>query len=215
MSMVKAKFHLLQIEEKVAAPDSIITPQLCFGERPKTLNAVNVVSLSDEFSSSMVNPVMPVAVSKQAIIGKERIGINVAAFWDFLFDNKARDCAGNIGDRAGVDPAIPLKKPENSDFSSCTPAAVALAMPAEIGLVHFDFSRERCFTLAFFGDSGTNKRIDSLGTVAMDAKFTGCAYRRNFQREKMNELPHQSVSEPAAFDDFLSHDSSIRKVKYL
>lgn len=78
MPMVGAKFHLFQIQEKMVAPDSIIAPQLCLGERPKALNGVSVVPFSGELSFAVVDPVVPVAVREESVVGTERIGVDRA-----------------------------------------------------------------------------------------------------------------------------------------
>lgn len=215
MSMVEAKFHLLQIREKMAAPDSIIAPQLCFGERPETLNAVDVISLSRELPPAMVNPVMPVTVGEKTVVGTERVGIDRASFGDFLLDNEAEHSPRDIGNRACVDPAVSLEKPENSDFSGRTPAAVAFAASTEIGLVNFDFSCQGSLALACSDDGTANEVVDTFRAMPVDAKLTRGADRGDLQREETDKLPNFSVREPTALNDFVNHRSSIRKVKHL
>lgn len=184
MSMVEAKFHLFQIQEKVIAPDPIIAPQLCFGERPKTLDAVDVVPLSREFTPSVINPVMPVAIREKAVIGSERIGVDRASLGNLLFDNKAEHGPRDIGNRARVNLTVPLKKSENSDFSGGTSTtAVAFAAAAEVGLVNFDLSGQGSFTLAFSDDGIADEVIDTLRAVSVDAKLASGANRRNLEGE--------------------------------
>jgi hypothetical protein len=211
MSVVEAKFHLLQIEEKVAPPDSIIAPEFRFGERPKGLDAVDMVAFSRELAAPMINPVMPVAVGKKAVVASERIGVDRAALGDFLLDNKTEDGAGDVRNGTGINPAVALKKPENTYFSGRASAAVAFAMAAEIGLVDLDFSGEDGLALAFLRDGTADKIIDPLGAVAVDSDLPRGASCRQFESEVADELAHFPVREPAAFDKFLSHELIIQR----
>ena len=215
MPMVEAKFHLFQIQEKMTAPDSIIAPQFSFGERPKTLDAVDVVSFSRELASPVVNAIMSVAVRKEAVIRAERIGIDGASLGDFLLDDEPERGTGDVRHRAGVDSAVALKQPENSDFPGGAPAAIAFTMPAEIGLVNLNLAGERRFAFTCPSDGDTDAIIDPLGAVSMDAKLAAGAGCGDFEREETDKLPHHSVRQSASFDDFMNHDSSIRKVKHL
>lgn len=191
--MVEAKFHLFQIQKKVAASDSIIAPQFCLGECPEALNAVDVIPFSGKFSAAMIDTVMPVAVSEETVIRSERIRINRAALGDFLPDDKAENGARDIGYWTGVDPSIPLEKPKNSDFSGCTSAAVALAVPTEIRLIDFDFTSEGGLPLALPDNNLPDTGVEALGTVTVDAEFTAGAACRHFKGEKADELSHDPV----------------------
>ncbi len=211
MSMIEAKFHLFQIQEKVASPDSIIAPEFVFGERPETLNAVDMVAFPGEDSFPVVNAIMPITVREKAVVGTERVGVDRAPLGNFLFDNESEDGAGNIRDWACIYPAVALEKPENSDFSGCASSAVTLAAASEIGLINFDFSGERRIALAFLGDRAADEIIDSLGAMAVDfdlSRGADCGY---LEREEMDELAHHSVREATSLDKFLSHKLIIQR----
>jgi len=106
--MIEAKFHLFQIQEKVAAPDSVISPQLCFGEHPETLNTVDVIPSSGKFPLHVIDPVMPVAVGEESVIRSERIRVNRASFRNLLFDDKTRELRTRHRVKGGgMDPSIP------------------------------------------------------------------------------------------------------------
>lgn len=213
--MIEAKFHLFQIQKKVAAPHSIIPPKLCFGECPETLDAVDMIPLFHELTLTVVNPVMPVTVGEKTVVGAKRIGINRAAFGDFLLDDQTENRAGDIRYGTGVHPAIALEKPENSDFSGCAPASAALVATAKVGLVNFDFSSKGSFTLAFPDDGIADEVVDPFGAVPMDAKLASGTDRWNLKREATDKLPDSPVPEATSSDEFLSHSLSIRKVKHL
>ena len=215
MSMVEAKFHLLQIIEKVASPDSIITPELGFGERPKALDAVDMVSLFRKNSLPVVDAVMPVAVRKESVVRAERVGIDRASLGNLLFDNEAENGSRYVGHGPGINPAIALKKPENSHFSGSTSSSVSFAVSAEVALVNLNLAGERRLAFAFFDNGGTDAKVDSLGAMSVDSKLSRRSDSRNLKNEETDKSPHNPVGQSTSFDDFVGHDLTIRKVKHL
>lgn len=213
--MVEAKYHLFQIGQKVAPAHSIITPELCLGERPEALDAVDAVPFPGKFSFPVVDPVMPVAVGKEAVVGTERVRVNGAAFRNLLSDDEPQYLPRDVRHGTGIDPAIALEKPENSDLSGRTPAAIAFTVAAEVALVHLNLSGERSIAFAFHSDGASENGIDALGAVPVDLKLSRGTNDRYLQREEMDHLPNGSIAETASLDEFLCHGSSIRGVEHL
>ena len=213
--MIEAKFHLLQIEEKVAPPDPIIAPELCLGERPEAFNAVDMVPLPCELARPVVDPVVSIAIREEAVVAPERVRVNGAPLRYFLLDDEAQDRAGHVGYGTGVDLAVPLKKAEYRHFSCRTPAAVPFAVAAEVTLVHLDFTGERRFAFTRLGNRLSDTGVNPLGAVAVNAELAGSASCGNLKGEMMDELSDGSVRKVSAFDEFLCHDMIIRKVENL
>ena len=56
MSMIEAKLHLFQVQEKMVSPDAIVPPELGLREAPEVLNAVDVVAFPARELPPMVDP---------------------------------------------------------------------------------------------------------------------------------------------------------------
>lgn len=105
MTMVKAKFHLLQVEPKVAPPDSVVAAQPRLRERPEVLNAVDVIAAARK-GFTVVDSVVPVAVGDETVVDAERVKVDNATFGDPFVDDAAEHLPGNIWYRTGVDVPI-------------------------------------------------------------------------------------------------------------
>ena len=211
MSMIEAKFHLFQIQEKVATPDSIVAPQLVLGERPKTLNTVDVVLLSRELAPAVVDSVVPVSVGEEAVVRAKRVRVDCTPLRNLLLDNEPEDSAGDIWYRSCVDSAITLEKPEYSDFSSCAPASIPLAMSSEVAFINLNLSREWGFPLTFCDNSFANKIVDPFCAMTVGSNLSCSSDRWYLQGEEADELAYDSVGKSTAFDKFLSHEFIIQR----
>ncbi len=131
----------------------------------------------------------------QGIVLK-RVGIDHAAFRDFLFDDEPQDAARDVRHGTGIDPAVALEKPENSHFPSYTPASIAFAMSAEVRLVNLNFSGERGLVFAFPDDSGTDDVINTFSAVAVNAELARGANRGDLQR--VDSKGNSSIINPSS-----------------
>jgi len=173
--MIEAKFHLLQVEQKVASPHPIIASEFCFGKRPETLDAVDMVPLSRKLTLSMVDPVVSVAIREEAVVASKRVRVDRAALGHLLLDDEPQNGTGYVGYGAGIDPAVALEKAENSDFSSRAPAPIALAVSTEVRLIDFNLAGKRRLAFAFSGNRGSDAPVDAFCAVAVDAQLAAGA----------------------------------------
>ncbi len=60
--MVKTEFHLLQVQEKLSARDTVVSHEFEFGIPPEVLVTVDVLPLTRQETLSVVDPVVTIAL---------------------------------------------------------------------------------------------------------------------------------------------------------
>ena len=118
MSMIKTKFHLLQVQQELGARDPILALQCGLGIGPEILNPVHVPPPTGREALPMVDAIMPVALGDQAVVAGELVRVDRAALGHLLADHGSERLPSHIGDRTGVDLAAPLQEPEDGHFAS-------------------------------------------------------------------------------------------------
>jgi len=210
--MIEAKFHLLQIEEKVAAAYPIIPLELGLRKAPKVLNAVDVALFAMGELPVVVDPVVAVPIGDKAVIAPERIRIDRRPFGNTLPDNDAEGFSGDIKDWCGVDPAVSLENTEHNDLSGRTSAALAFPDAPEVRFINLVLPvAGRCLALRCAHDAPADNGVDAVGRVAIDAHLSGSARCRNFKHKISDEFIDGSVVELGPFNNFLSHEHSLEQ----
>ena len=187
MSMVEAKLHLLQIEDKVTPPDAIIPSQLGFRKTPEVLDPINVSAAAVRKGLFMEDTVMPVAVGEQAVVAAESIGVNRTTPWDLLPNDPPQYRSGHIGDRARVHLAAPLQEPKDDDFALHGSAPQMFTDATKVALIDFNFALQPRFRFTGLHAGLADDGVDSLGGMPIDADLPRSSVRRHLQRKEANQ----------------------------
>ena len=158
------------MEVETIGADAVKLGEPAFGEGPEGFDAVDVLPRSArELRLIMVDPIVPVAVEHEAVVGHPTVGVDRTAP-THEFPDKRRDFPGTgIADDLGGDPAVAFQDAEDRHLG-CTSAAPPLALAAEVALVELDRSPEGLIRGFLVGsDPFPEQAVVAIDRVAIDA----------------------------------------------
>lgn len=97
MSVVEAKCHLLQVQDKLAPGDALVAFQFGLGIAPEILDAVDVAAPTGSETLPMVDAVMSIALGNQAVVAGELVRVDGTSLRHLLADDRAQGVSGHIG----------------------------------------------------------------------------------------------------------------------
>ncbi len=174
MPVVEAEFHLLQVQEEVHPRQAVVAAELGLRVAPEVLNSVNVLALALREVRPVVDAVVPVPISNEAVVAGERVGVNRTPRRNALADNLPERPAGYVRDGGRVHLPVPLQDAENNDFPCGCPTPETFPVATEVRLVHLVLTvPQRCFTLGHTGNPLADCRVQTIRCVAVNVKLTG------------------------------------------
>ena len=210
MSMIEAKFHLFQIQEKVTSAHSIIASKFGFRKAPEVLDAVDMAALGNCKGLAVVDSIVSIAVGDEPVVASEGVGVDGRSFRDALPDNCPERFSRYVWNGGGVDFAVSLENAEYRDFPGSSSPALALTNTAEVTLVNLMLPVvKRRFCFAGKHDTLANERVDAVSRMAIDGRFQSRPRGRDFKDKITDEFIGGSVVELGPFDDFTSHEYSL------
>ena len=118
-----------------------------FQARPKTLQAVDVRGTVHIFARAVINRLMVIANSFQALIGTKFVSVDGRSLDDVLFNDRLQILAGNGRNNFRHHLAVTLQHSENDSLAFRTTAPNASATTANISFVNLDMPKEGKFAL--------------------------------------------------------------------
>jgi len=132
-----------------------------FSVGPEALQAVDVYLARTE-TPLMIDPEMAVAAKHQSVVTTEFVGINDAAPVDHLNRKTQEDLGRDIANNLDFNQPLTLQNAEYRDFAGGAPSPVALASPAEVGLIRLDLASEEEHTILAGGRNAFPYQIEPL-----------------------------------------------------
>jgi len=187
MSMVVPEFHLLDVERELSVAHSVEFHDPLFSVTPETFEAVDIDSAPGELFT-MIDSQVTIAAEHESVIDLVLIGIDDAPAFD-LFDCQPENGSGtDIGNNFHVNMSIPLKDPENRDFSGCPASSDALSMASEVSFVQLDFTTEENIRVLSMSQDRHPDRIDSLQSrIVGNVKLAGNLAARYLQFKELDD----------------------------
>ena len=113
-----------------------------FSKTPETFNAVDMIFSPFVDHAFRVIDGMVLAEPFERIIAPKSVGIVDRALSRLPADHGHEVVSGNSLDHSCVNPAVALQEAEDDTFSGGASSSFALALAAEIRLIHLNFPRE-------------------------------------------------------------------------
>ncbi len=200
--MIVSELQFLEVEGEPLRGDTMVFHDALLGVAPESLQAVDVYPAPGE-----VLPVVHAKVSKTAehecVVDLVAISIDDASS-THLLDRECEDGFGSgVGDHLHENSPLPLQNAEYRDFPGrATAATRSFSLPAEVGLVHFDFASDEGFpSLVGVSQDGGTDRVDGLiGCIVGESKLLSNSPDGEFQFEELDEAQPLSGSKISAVD---------------
>lgn len=146
----------------------------------------------------MVNPVMPVALRDEAVVGLLAVGVDGGLPEDLPLDDGQQILAAARFHRFDVDAPLALEQTDDGDLPGGSPASFAPHPPwSEIALVDFDPASERgVLPDGDRDDPGPEEGVEPMGSVLVETAEEGGLRCGDVQAEalqKAQELPFREV----------------------
>ncbi len=187
MSVIVSELHLLGIKREQLFRDAVIFDQPFFGIGPEALQAIDV-DLARTEPPLMVDSEMPVTAEHQGVVTTEFVGIDDASPADHLDRQTQENLGRDIANDLDFDLALTLENAEDRDFTSRSTSPVALAPPAEVGLIRLDLASEEEHTILAEGRNAFPYQVEPLedrGVRQID--LLGCLKGRYLKLEEFND----------------------------
>ena len=154
---------------------------------PEILNAVDVVPLVGK-ELGMVDPQVLEVRDIQHIVGLPAVGIYDAVGDDLALDDRYQGIGSGVGNDLRIDPPSALQQAENRDFPRRATTALALAPPAEIGLVHLDLTTDNVIGLLL--QPIANNLTQTMKVISRRLPIDANQRRRATRRRARHKMLH-------------------------
>jgi hypothetical protein len=179
ITVVESVLHLLKIHRKVVFGNSPVIVENMLGERPESLNAIDMIfGLLVDQVFRVINGEMFAKPFKR-IIATKGIGVVDRAFLGFLPDDTHKLIGRDSFNHSGVNLAITLQEAKNNVFPSRSSSTLALTSAAKVALVHLHLTFETAtFKLGYVIDRFTQSLVDASDSLVIKSKIVRKAVSR-------------------------------------
>lgn len=141
ISMVEAKFGLLQVRGERLPGGSVELGQSAFGKTPEGFDSVDVIWTPGKFILTMVDPKMLVESQvDQAIIPSPSVGVNETLRVGLAPDDRLENAIARMGNDFRVDPITVFQRSEDDRFATVASAPFATdPVRSQVGLIGFQY----------------------------------------------------------------------------
>ena len=142
--MIETPYGFLEVEGEANGTDAMKFGEAQFGETPKTLDAVDVISATGELIFVMMNTMMFIAIENEAVVGLPAIGIDRGLREHLPPDNGHQCLLGAVLDDLRKDLPAAFEQADHGGFpAGSTPALAAHPAGPKVTLVHLHFPSHR------------------------------------------------------------------------
>jgi len=195
------ELQLLEVKGKPLRGDSVVFDDPFLGVTPESFQAVDVNPAAGEVFS-VIHPQVSITAEHECVVDLVAIGVDDAPS-AYLFDREREDCFGpGVGNHLHEDTSIPLQNAKYRDFAGRPTTSLSFSLPAEVGLVHFDFaSDEGFFSLVGVSQDGGTDGVDRpVDRIIGDPQLLGDLPCGKFQFEEFDQSQPLSRREISPVD---------------
>lgn len=196
--MIEPIFAFFQMQIKSMRRDAVKLSQATFGERPKALNAVDVIVADGKLILSVIDPeVFAVTDINQPIVAAPSVRVNDRFRLDATANDGLQRLLFAVRHNLGIDRTVAFEDAEDDCFARRAATALAAYTPGtEVGFIYFNRAAERRSAFSFFGES--------KAYFDKDSRHARSSYSGKFSRFAGGQIKRKILDNAAhfAFADF-------------
>lgn len=170
-----------------------------------------MVFAAHEFVLVMVDPVVPVAIGDQAVIGRPGVGVDEAGLEDIPLDDRHQFSARAVFDDTDKDSVSALMKTNDRDLPACGSTALTADSPrSKIALINLDLPAKllRLFNRQL-DDSTPQQRVNSLHRLPSNPKKFRSFQSRQIHAKTLHDPPKYPFIQMRISNVFVFHCPSV------
>ena len=205
--MIKAPLAFLEVDEEAIPTHAVEFGEPGLGEAPEAFDAIDVVLASGELVGLMIDAMVAIAGSDQAVVSKPAVGIHIAFAQHMPVDDGLQLLARAVLDDRYENLGAALVQTEHRRFATrSTPAFAAHAAGAKVALVDFDLTGEGAQLCQGQRDNAfTPESVKSMdGAVIEHAKISH-RESRNVRSEEPKHLAELALRNARLKNVFVCH----------